>query len=89
MTTPGAARSPLARTGSAVIGITAVLASAWAAGLAARHLGATAGAALITTVFAACWITRRVLHPVRRARTCKPAGHGTRPGSQPATRITA
>jgi hypothetical protein len=56
-------------------GIATVLALAAAAGLAARHSGALAGAALISAVFAACWIVRRVrqlLHPARPARNCAP-----------------
>ena len=39
---------------------------AWAADLAARHLGVTAGAAVVLAVFAACWIVHRarpLLHP--------------------------
>ncbi len=56
---------------SAVGGIAAVLAVGEAANLAARHLGVTAGAALIMAVFVACWIIWRVrpsLHPVPLAR---------------------
>jgi len=56
---------------SAVGGIAAVLAVAWAAGLAARHYGPIGGAAVIGSVFAACWVVHRfrpLLHPVRLAR---------------------
>ena len=56
-----------ARVAMATGGITAVLAVAEAVNLAARHLGALAGAALTGAVFAACWIASRVwslLHPV-------------------------
>ena len=52
-------------------GIAAVLAVCEAANRAGRHLGVTAGAALIVAVFAACWIIWRVrplLHPVPLAR---------------------
>ena len=56
---------------SAAAGIAAVLAAAWVADLAARHYDLIAGAALIVSVFAACWVIRRfrlLLHPVPLAR---------------------
>ena len=62
---------PLARIALAAGGIGALIAVCEAADLAARHRGAIAGAAVITFVFAACWIIRRVrplLHPVPLAR---------------------
>lgn len=63
-------RSPLARIILAAGGITAVLAVCGAADLAARYYGTLAGAALISGVFAACWIVFRVrplLHAARPA----------------------
>jgi hypothetical protein len=54
--------------------LAAIAALAAAADLTARH-GATAGAALIVAVFAACWIVhhaRPLLHPARPARTPDP-----------------
>jgi hypothetical protein len=57
------------------LGIAVVAALAGAAQQVSRHFGVLAGAAVITAVFAACWITRNIrplLHPARPARTCDP-----------------
>ena len=68
----------------ALAAIAAVLALAGGADLASRHSGATAGAALIGAVFAACWITHRirpVLRPARPAPVRLPdrSGEGLEP----------
>ena len=52
------------------VGIAVVVALAGAAQQASRHFGVLAGAAVVTVVFAACWIVHRVrplLHPVSQA----------------------
>lgn len=57
------------------VGIAVVVALAGAAQQASRHFGVLAGAAVVTVVFAACWIVhniRPLLHPARPARTCDP-----------------
>ena len=62
---------------SAACGLAAVAVVIKAANLASQAYGVTAGAAVIVTVFAACWIIHRVrpaLHPVRpRASVPRPA----------------
>jgi hypothetical protein len=60
---------------SAACGLAAVAVVIKAANLASQAYGVTAGAAVIVTVFAACWIFHRVrpaLHPVRRPRASIP-----------------
>ena len=67
MTASNHGRSAKARLALAVGGVSAVVAVAGVARLAARELGTTAGVALIAAVFAACWLVHRVrplLHPV-------------------------
>lgn len=75
MTTSHHARTPLARTALAAGGVACALALCGAADVTARHLGATAGAALISAVVAACWAAHRLrqfLRPARPARDCIP-----------------